>query len=70
MLPNKVPTPITDYAKAFDSVDYKKTVENSSRDGNTKPPYLPPVKPVSSQEVTIRTGHGTMNLFKIGKRVR
>ena len=24
-----------DYAKAFDCVDHKKTVENSSRDGNT-----------------------------------
>ena len=30
-----------DYAKAFDCVDHKKNVENSSRDGNTRPPYLP-----------------------------
>ena len=29
-----------------------------SRDGNTRPPYLPPEKPVSGQE-TVRTGHGT-----------
>ena len=29
-----------DYAKAFDSVDHNKTVENSSRDGNTRPPDL------------------------------
>ena len=29
-----------DYAKAFDCV------ENSSRDGKTRPPYLPPEKPV------------------------
>ena len=33
----------TDYAKAFDCVDYNK-LENSSRDGNTRPPYLPPEK--------------------------
>ena len=24
----------------------QQTVENSSRDGNTRPPYLPPEKPV------------------------
>ena len=30
-----------DYAKAFDCVDHKKTVENS-RDGNTRPTDLPP----------------------------
>ena len=34
-----------DYAKAFDCVDHN-NVENSSRDGNTRPPYLPPAKPV------------------------
>ena len=34
-----------DYTKAFDCVDYN-TMENSSRDGNTRPPYLPPEKPV------------------------
>ena len=35
-----------DYAKAFDCVDHKKTVENSERDGNTTPPDLPPEKSV------------------------
>ena len=35
----------TDYAKGFDCVDHNK-LENSSRDGNTRPPYLPPEKPV------------------------
>ena len=35
-----------DYTKAFDYVDHKKTVENSSRDGNTRLPYLPPEKSV------------------------
>ena len=34
-----------DYAKAFDCVDHKK-VENSERDGNTRPPDLPLEKPV------------------------
>ena len=34
-----------DYAKAFDCVDHNK-MENSSRDGNTRPPYLPPEKSV------------------------
>ena len=29
-----------DYAKAFDSVDHNK-LENSERDGNTRPPDLP-----------------------------
>ena len=30
-----------DYAEAFDCVDHNK-LENSERDGNTRPPYLPP----------------------------
>ena len=34
-----------DYAKAFDCVDHNR-LENFSRDGNTRPPYLPPEKPV------------------------
>ena len=34
-----------DYAKAFECVDHKK-LENSSREGYTRPPYLPPEKPV------------------------
>ena len=34
-----------DYAKAFDCVDHNK-LENSERDGNTRPPDLPPVKSV------------------------
>ena len=34
-----------DYAKAFDCVDHNK-VENSSRDGNTRPPDLSPEKSV------------------------
>ena len=34
-----------DYIKAFDSVDHNK-LENSSRDGNTRPRYLFPEKSV------------------------
>ena len=34
-----------DYAKAFDCVDHSK-LENSERDGNTRPLYLPPEKSV------------------------
>ena len=34
-----------DYTKAFDSVDHKK-LAHSLRDGNTRPPYLPPEKSV------------------------
>ena len=30
-----------DYAKAFDYVDHNRTVENSERDGCTRPPDLP-----------------------------
>ena len=36
-----------DYAKAFDCVDYNK-LENCSRDGNTRPPDLPPEKYICS----------------------
>ena len=57
-----------DYAKAFDCVDHN-TVENSSRDGNTRPPYLPPENLHASQESTFRTGHGTTDCFQIGKGV-
>ena len=34
-----------DYAKAFDSMDHNK-LENSERDGNTRPPDLPSEKSV------------------------
>ena len=44
-------------------------MENSSRDRNTRPPYLPPVKPVSGREAIVRTGHGTTDWFQIRKGV-
>ena len=34
-----------DYAKAFDCADHNK-LENSERDGNTRPPDLPLEKPI------------------------
>ena len=48
----------------------KKIVENSSRDRNTRPPDLPPEKPVSGQEATGRTRYGKTNWFKTGKEIR
>ena len=59
-----------DYAKAFDCVDHKKTVEYSSRDGNTRPPDLLLENLYVGQEATVRTGHGTTDWLQIGKRVR
>ena len=56
-----------DYAKAFDCVAHNK-LENSSRDGNTRAPYLPPEKLYAGQEATVRTGHGKMDWFKNWER--
>ena len=66
-------------------------MENCERDGNTRPPDMPPEKSVCEsrsyrirygnatpptclmrnqyvgQEATVRTGHGTTDLFNIGK---
>ena len=44
-------------------------MENSSSDGNTRPPDLPPEKSVFGQEATVRTGHGTIDWFQIRKGV-
>ena len=44
-------------------------MENSERDGNTRPPDLPLDKPVLGQEATVRIGHGTTDWFQIGKGV-
>ena len=57
-----------DYAKVFDCADHNK-LENSSRDGDTRAPHLPPEKSVFSGEVTVRTGNGTTDWFQIGKGV-
>ena len=42
---------------------------NSLRDGNTRLPYLPLRNLHAGQEATVRTGHGTMDWFKIMKGV-
>ena len=44
-------------------------MEDSERDGNTRPPDLPLEKPIAGQEATVRTGHGTTDWFQIGKGV-
>ena len=53
-----------DYAKAFDCVDHKKTVENSERDGNTRPPDLPLKKPI------FRSGSNSENWMWNNRLVR
>ena len=47
----------------------KQTMENSSRDGNNRPPYLFPEKLYASQEATVRTSHWTTDWFQIGQGV-
>ena len=44
----------------------QQTVKYSSRDGNTRPPYLSPEESVCGQEATVKTRHGTMDWFQIG----
>ena len=45
-------------------------MENSERDGNTRPPDLPLETPYACQEATVRTGRRTTDCFQIGKGVR
>ena len=47
----------------------QQTWKNSSRDGNTRPPDLPPEKSVCRSRSISRTGHGTTDWFQIGKGV-
>ena len=44
-------------------------MENSERDGNTRPPDLPLEKSVCMSGATVRTAHGTKDWFQIGKGV-
>ena len=44
-------------------------MENSERDGNTRPPDLLLENLYAGQEATVRTGRGTTNWFQIGKGV-
>ena len=45
-------------------------MENSERDGNTRPPDLPLEKPICRSGAIVRTGRGTTDRFQIGKGVR
>ena len=45
-------------------------MENSERDGNTRPPDLPLEKPICRSGSTVRTGHRTTDWFQIGKGLR
>ena len=42
-------------------------MENSERDGNTRPPDLPLEKPICRSGSKVRTGHGTTDWYQIGK---
>ena len=44
-------------------------MENSERDGNTRPPYCLLRNLYAGQEATVRTGHGITDWFQIGKGV-
>ena len=44
-------------------------MENSSRDGTTRPPTCLLRNLYAGQEATVRTGHGTTDWLQIGKEV-
>ena len=60
----------TDYTKAFDCVDHNKLWKILK--GMGIPDHLPCLlrNLCAGQEATVRTGHGTMDWFQFGKRVR
>ena len=47
----------------------QQSVENSSRDGNTRPPDLPLENLYAGLEASVRNGHGTTDWFHIRKGV-
>ena len=55
----------TDYAKAFDCVDHNKLWKTLKEMGI--PDHLRNL--YAGQDATVRTGHGTMDCFQIGKGV-
>ena len=57
-----------DYTKVFDCVDYNKLWKILKEMGIPRPSYLPPEKPVCRSRSN-RTGHGTMDWFKVEKGV-
>ena len=58
----------TDHTKAFDRRS-QPTVEDYLRDGNTRPPHLPPQKLYAGQETRGRTRYGKVDWLKIGKGI-
>ena len=56
-----------DYAKTFGCVDHNK-LENSGRDGNTRPPYLPPEKPACGSRSNISNQTWNNRLVKNWER--
>ena len=48
----------------------QETVDNSERNGNTRPPDLPSESLNAGQKATVGTGHGTTDWFQTGKGVR
>ena len=59
-----------DYAKAFDCVDHKKLWKILKEMGIPDHLIFLLRNLYAGQEATVRTGHGTTDWFKIGKRVR
>ena len=55
-----------DYTKAFDCIDHNK-LENSSRDGNNKPLYLSPEKPVLRSRSKLEPDMEQWTGSKLGK---
>ena len=51
------------------SLQITTNVENSSRDGNTRPLDLPFRNLYAGQEALVRTGHGTTDWFQIEKGI-
>ena len=58
---------LTDYAKAFDCVDHNKLWKILKEMGIPDHLTCPLRNLYAGQEATVRTGHGTMDWFKIGK---
>ena len=61
---------ITDYAKAFDSLDHHKLWKILQEMGISDHLTCPLRNLYAGQEATVRTGHGTTDSFKIRKGVR
>ena len=58
----------TSISALFTMPKSQQTMENSERDGNTRPPDLPLEKSVC-RSATVRTGQGTTESFQIGKGI-